>query len=130
MTPEADCDLRGPGGIHAGRRRFGRSAGHTAGPLGGGSSILILKGGSSAAACTLTAIGRSKHGNRLISITAGHCSTPDSASTPRPCRTAASSARSPTSTSDLDMAIIEFNSNVAPVRTVHGTTIRSVDTAR
>ena len=40
--------------------------------LGGGSGILVLKGGNSAAACTLTTIGRSKTG-KLIGITAGHC---------------------------------------------------------
>ncbi|HNP57355.1 MAG TPA: serine protease [Gordonia sp. (in: high G+C Gram-positive bacteria)] len=98
-------------------------------PLGGGSSILILKGGSSAAACTLTAIGRSKHGNRLIGITAGHCGTPGQRVYSEAMQNRGQLGEITYSTSDLDMAIIEFNSNVAPVRTVHGTTIRSVDTA-
>ena len=43
--------------------------------IGGGSGILVLKGGNSAAACTLTTIGRSKPG-KLIGNTPGHSANP------------------------------------------------------
>ncbi|MGB3710049.1 MAG: serine protease, partial [Gordonia sp. (in: high G+C Gram-positive bacteria)] len=45
-------------------------------PLGGGSGILVLKGGNTAAACTVTTVGRPTAGankGELIGITAGHC---------------------------------------------------------
>lgn len=98
-------------------------------PIGGGSSILVLKGGSSAAACTVTAIGRSKNGNRLIGITAGHCGTPGQRVFSEAYQNRGQIGTITYSTSDLDMAIIEFNGAVAPVRTVRGTTIRSINTA-
>ncbi|MFT3661699.1 MAG: serine protease [Gordonia sp. (in: high G+C Gram-positive bacteria)] len=41
--------------------------------IGGGTPIMILKGGNSAAACTVTTVGRSN--GRLLALTAGHCGT-------------------------------------------------------
>lgn len=97
-------------------------------PVGGGSGILVLKGGTSASACTLTAIGRSRNGNRLIGITAGHCGTPGQRVFSEVYQDRGQIGTITFSTPDLDMAIIEFNSNVAPRRTVRGTTIASIDT--
>lgn len=47
--------------------------------IGGGSGILVLKGGNSASACTVTAVGRPASGpnkGKLIALTAGHCGRP------------------------------------------------------
>ncbi|QKT07787.1 serine protease [Gordonia sp. X0973] len=97
-------------------------------PVGGGTAILILKGGNSAAACTVTAIGRSRNGNHLIGLTAGHCGTPGQRVFSEKNQNRGQIGTITYSVEDLDMAIIEFNGSVAPVRTVKGTTITGVDT--
>ncbi|GAB10703.1 putative peptidase S1 family protein [Gordonia araii NBRC 100433] len=96
-------------------------------PLGAGSGILVLKGGNSAAACTLTAIGRSRNGNRLIGITAGHCGVSGQRVFAEKFQNRGQVGTITYSTTDLDMAIIEFNRSVAPLRSVRGITIRSID---
>ncbi|GAA3693362.1 trypsin-like peptidase domain-containing protein [Gordonia hankookensis] len=96
--------------------------------LGGGSGILVLKGGSSAAACTLTTIGKSNTG-KLIGITAGHCGKPGQKVYSETFQDRGQAGTITYSASDLDIAVIEFNpAKVVPLRTVRGVTIRSVDT--
>ncbi|ACY22431.1 hypothetical protein Gbro_3226 [Gordonia bronchialis DSM 43247] len=96
--------------------------------LGGGSGILVLKGGNSAAACTLTTIGRSKTG-KLIGITAGHCGKPGQKVYSETFQDRGQVGTISYSTPDLDMAIIDFNpAKVVPLRTVRSVTIRSIDT--
>lgn len=96
--------------------------------LGGGSGILILKGGNSAAACTLTTIGHSKTG-KLIGITAGHCGKPGQKVYSETQQDRGQAGTITYSASDLDMAIIEFNpAKVVPLRTVRGVSIDGVDT--
>ncbi|GED98392.1 serine protease [Gordonia crocea] len=96
-------------------------------PVGAGSGILVLKGGSSAAACTLTAIGRSRNGNKLIGITAGHCGTPSQRVYSEVFQNRGQIGTITYSAADLDMAIIEFNGNVGPRRTNRGLTITQID---
>ncbi len=98
-------------------------------PVGGGSGILVLKGGSSAAACTLTAIGHSRNGNRLIGITAGHCGTAGQRVFSEAYQNRGQIGTITYSTPDLDMAIIEFNGIVSPRRTIKGSTITGIDTS-
>ncbi|MFT4200873.1 serine protease [Gordonia sp. (in: high G+C Gram-positive bacteria)] len=95
--------------------------------IGGGSPILIFKGGNSAAACTVTAIGRSANGGRLIGLTAGHCGTPGQRVFSEKYQNRGQIGVITYSAQDLDMAIIEFNGSVVPVRTVKGTTITRID---
>ncbi|WP_279105948.1 serine protease [Gordonia paraffinivorans] len=96
--------------------------------LGGGSGILVLKGGNSAAACTLTTIGRSKTG-KLIGITAGHCGNRGQKVYSETFQDRGQAGVITYSTPDLDMAIIELDeSRVVPLRTVRGVTIRGIDT--
>ncbi|MDL9944119.1 serine protease [Gordonia sp. ABSL11-1] len=96
--------------------------------LGGGSGILVLKGGNSAAACTLTTIGKSKT-NKLIGITAGHCGDPGQKVYSETFQDRGQAGTITYSASDLDIAVIEFNpAKVVPLRTVRGVTIRSIDT--
>ncbi|NMO01355.1 serine protease [Gordonia sp. TBRC 11910] len=95
--------------------------------IGGGSGILVLKGGNSAAACTLTTIGHSKTG-KLIGITAGHCGTPGQRVYSETYQNRGQIGTVTYSASDLDMAIIAFDpAKVVPLRTVHGVTIRAID---
>lgn len=95
--------------------------------MGGGSGILVLKGGNSAAACTLTTIGRSKT-NKLIGVTAGHCGTPGQKVHSETFQDRGQAGTITYTAPDLDMAIVEFDaSRVVPLRTVRGVTIRSVD---
>lgn len=96
-------------------------------PVGGGSGILVLKGGASAAACTLTAIGHSRNGNKLIGITAGHCGTPGQRVYSEVYQNRGQIGTITYSTADLDMAIIEFNRNVVPRRTIKGLTLTRID---
>ncbi len=97
-------------------------------PLGGGSGILVLKGGNSASACTLTTIGRTSTG-RLIGITAGHCGKPGQKVYSESFQDRGQAGTITYSTPDLDIAVIEFDQNrVIPVRSVRGVTINSVDT--
>lgn len=96
--------------------------------LGGGSGILVLKGGNSAAACTLTTIGTSPTG-KLIGITAGHCGKPGQKVYSETQQNRGQLGTITYSASDLDVAVIEFNrSRVIPVRSVRGLTINGVDT--
>ncbi|GAC66328.1 hypothetical protein [Gordonia soli] len=96
--------------------------------LGGGSGILVLKGGNSASACTLTTIGRSKT-NKLIGITAGHCGKPGQKVYSETFQDRGQAGVITYSASDLDVAIIEFDAaKVVPLRTVRGVTIRTIDT--
>ncbi|GAB18379.1 peptidase S1 family protein [Gordonia effusa NBRC 100432] len=95
--------------------------------VGGGSGILVLKGGNSAAACTMTTVGRSKTG-KLIGITAGHCGKPGQRVFSETFQNRGQIGTITYSASDLDMAIIELNpAKVVPLRTVRGVTIRKID---
>ncbi|SIS07433.1 chymotrypsin family serine protease [Williamsia sterculiae] len=97
--------------------------------LGGGSGILILKGGDKAAACTLTTIGHD-YRNRLIGLTAGHCGTAGQSVVGENFQRNGVVGKVTYSTPDLDFAIIEFDAaKVAPLRSVGGVTIRSIQTA-
>ncbi|NLG46708.1 trypsin-like serine protease [Gordonia sp. (in: high G+C Gram-positive bacteria)] len=100
-------------------------------PLGGGSGILVLKGGNSAAACTVTSVGRPTTGpnrGQLIAITAGHCGKPGQRVVSERFQSRGDIGRIAYSASDIDLAVIELNDNVAPLRTVRGVTIRKVNT--
>ncbi len=97
--------------------------------LGGGSGILVLKGGNSASACTLTTIGKSNTG-KLIGITAGHCGKPGQKVYSETFQDRGQAGIITYSASDLDIAIIEFDpARVVPLRTVRGVTIKRIDTA-
>ncbi|MDL9935583.1 serine protease [Gordonia sp. ABSL1-1] len=97
-------------------------------PIGGGSGILVLKGGNSAAACTLTTIGKSATG-KLIGITAGHCGKASQKVYSETFQDRGQIGTITYSAPDLDMAIIEFRPDkVVPLRSVRGLTIRTVDT--
>nr|WP_040517412.1 trypsin-like serine protease [Gordonia neofelifaecis] len=101
-------------------------------PLGGGSGILVLKGGNSAAACTVTTVGRPTSGARkgqLIAVTAGHCGKPGQRVFSENFQSRGQIGTIVYSASDIDVAVIALNSNVAPTRTVRGVTIRKVNTA-
>ena len=96
--------------------------------LGGGSGILILKGGNSASACTLTTIGHAKTGE-LIGITAGHCGTPGQRVVSESFADRGQAGVITYSNDKNDVAIIEFDkSKVVPLQTVRGVTIKGVDT--
>ncbi|MFT4086126.1 MAG: serine protease [Gordonia sp. (in: high G+C Gram-positive bacteria)] len=100
--------------------------------VGGGTGILVLKGGNSAAACTVTTVGRPTSGRfkgELIGITAGHCGTPGQIVLAERAQNRGPIGKIAYSASDLDIAIIRFNSNVRPVRTVRGVTIKRISTA-
>lgn len=95
--------------------------------IGGGSGILVLKGGNSAAACTLTTIGNAKTG-QLIGITAGHCGTPGQKVYSETFQDRGQAGVITATDSKEDVAIIEFDKNrVVPLRSVRGVTIRSID---
>ena len=96
--------------------------------IGGGSGILVLKGGNNAAACTVTAIGRSN--GRLVGLTAGHCGTPGQWIVKESAQGRGRIGRIVAkSNANLDAAIISFDSSkVRPVRSVRGTTIRRIST--
>ncbi|MFT3900519.1 MAG: serine protease [Gordonia sp. (in: high G+C Gram-positive bacteria)] len=96
-------------------------------PVGGGTPILVLKGGNSAAACTINSVGRAANG-RLIALTAGHCGTPGQRVFSEKYQNRGQIGTITYSATDLDMAIIELNGSVRPVRTVRGTTITGVNT--
>ena len=96
--------------------------------LGGGSGILVLKGGNSAAACTLTTIGNAKTGE-LIGITAGHCGKPGQKVVSETFQSRGQAGTITYSDPKEDVAIIEFDrSRVVPLRTVRSVTIRGIDT--
>lgn len=95
--------------------------------IGGGSPILIPKGGNNAAACTVTAVGTTAKG--LTAVTAGHCGVAgQSVYSERfpnrgPIGTIAVSDKA------LDVAIIALDaSKVRPVRTVGNVTIARIGT--
>ncbi len=96
--------------------------------LGGGSGILILQGGDSAKACTLTTIGHAKTG-QLIGITAGHCGQPGQQVLSETFQDRGQAGVVTYSDPKDDVAIIEFDpSRVVPLRTVRSVTIRGIDT--
>lgn len=96
--------------------------------LGGGSGILILKGGNSASACTLTTIGYDNKG-ALYGLTAGHCGEGGQRVISENQQNRGELGRITFSNHKLDYAIISFDqSKVAPTRTVGGVTIRGVQT--
>ncbi|WLP90137.1 S1 family peptidase [Gordonia sp. NB41Y] len=96
--------------------------------LGGGSGILVLKGGNSASACTLTTIGHAKTGE-LIGITAGHCGKPGQVVLSETYSDRGQAGVITYSNAKDDVAIIQFDkSRVVPQRSVNGVTIRSIDT--
>lgn len=95
--------------------------------LGGGSGILVSKGGNSAAACTLTTIGNAKTGE-LIGITAGHCGKPGQKVVSETFQSRGQAGTITYSDPKEDVAIIEFDrSRVVPLRTVNGVTINRID---
>ena len=101
-------------------------------PLGGGSGILVLQGGNKAAACTITTVGRPTSGpnkGQLIAVTAGHCGKPGQKVVSENFQSRGEIGKIAYSASDIDLAVIKLNSNVAPLRTVRGVTIRSINTA-
>ncbi|GAA4677307.1 trypsin-like serine protease [Gordonia humi] len=101
-------------------------------PLGGGSGILILKGGNTASACTVTTVGRptsGSHRGELIAVTAGHCGTPGQRVFSERYQQRGQIGTIAYSASDIDVAVIKLDaSRVRPVSTVNGVTIRGVDT--
>ncbi|WP_026918249.1 trypsin-like serine protease [Gordonia shandongensis] len=98
-------------------------------PLGGGSSILVSKGGNTASACTVTAVGRptaGKHKGELIALTAGHCGKPGQRVFSENFTSRGQIGTIAYTAADIDMAVIKLGSNVRPVRTVRGVTIRGI----
>lgn len=101
-------------------------------PLGGGSGILVLNGGNTAAACTITTVGRPTSGpnkGKLIAVTAGHCGKKGQRVISERYQNRGDIGRIVYSASDIDLAVIQLNGNVAPTRTVNGVTIRKINTA-
>lgn len=100
--------------------------------IGGGSPILILQGGNSASACTVTTVGRPTsgvHKGKLIALTAGHCGKPGQRVLSEPQQNRGVIGKFVYSASDLDIAVIELDeTKVQPVRSVGGVTIRKIDT--
>lgn len=100
--------------------------------LGGGSGILILKGGNNAAACTVTAVGRptaGAHRGELIALTAGHCGKPGQRVISERFQNRGQIGTITYSAADLDIAVIRLDeSKVRPVRSVGGVTIRRIST--
>ena len=96
--------------------------------LGGGSGILILTGGNTAAACTLTTIGTDNRGD-LYGLTAAHCGEGGQRVISEQFQNRGLLGRIAFSNHKLDYAIIKFdNTKVTPTRTVGGVTIRGVQT--
>ncbi|MFM9376658.1 serine protease [Gordonia sp. VNK21] len=96
--------------------------------IGGGSGILVLKGGNSASACTVTTVGRDDRG-RLIAVTAGHCGVPGQSVLSERAQNRGVIGKVTRSASDIDVAVIELDANVVrPVRTVRGVTIKRIST--
>ncbi|GAA4746072.1 S1 family peptidase [Gordonia alkaliphila] len=100
--------------------------------LGGGSGILVLKGGNSASACTVTAVGHPTSGankGRLIALTAGHCGKPGQQILSERAQNRGVIGTITRSYSDIDVAVIELDAaKVRPVRTVGGVTIKRIST--
>ncbi|MCX6471230.1 hypothetical protein [Williamsia herbipolensis] len=97
--------------------------------LGGGSGIVILKGGNDGSACTLTTIGRDSAG-RLVGLTAGHCGTVGQPVYSEAFPSRGQAGRIIVSNTPLDFDVIQFDANrVVPLRSVGGVTIRSISTA-
>lgn len=101
--------------------------------IGGGSGILVLKGGNSAAACTVTAVGRPTSGpnrGKLIALTAGHCGRPGNQVLSESAQNRGVIGTITRSWNDIDLAVIELDTaKVRPVRTVGGVTITRQSTA-
>ncbi|WP_132991767.1 trypsin-like serine protease [Gordonia zhaorongruii] len=100
--------------------------------LGGGSGILVLKGGNTASACTLTTVGHptaGSHKGELIAVTAGHCGKPGQTVVSESQQQRGKLGEVVYSGADIDVAVIKLDpSKVAPKRTVRGVTIRKIDT--
>lgn len=95
--------------------------------LGGGSGILIPKGGNNAAACTVTAVGQSSQG--LIALTAGHCGVAGQTVLSEKYPNRGSIGTITVSDKKLDVAIIKLDAaKVRPVSTVGGVTIKRIST--
>lgn len=91
-------------------------------PMGGGSGIVI----DNQVVCTLTTIGLDNSG-QLIGITAGHCGGPGAEVMSESNMNAGVVGTFAYSNSELDYAVIMFDpAEVAPVRTVGGTTITDI----
>lgn len=101
--------------------------------VGGGTPILILKGGNNAAACTVTAVGRptsGKHRGELIALTAGHCGKVGQRVLSEQYPNRGDIGKFVVSDDDLDIAVIQlYPDKVRPVRTVGGVTITGISTA-
>ncbi|MGO3326521.1 trypsin-like serine protease [Gordonia sp. (in: high G+C Gram-positive bacteria)] len=101
-------------------------------PLGGGSGILVLKGGNTASACTVTTVGRptaGKHKGELIAVTAGHCGKPGQRVLSERYQQRGQIGTFVYSGSDIDIAVIKLDtSKVRAVRSVNGVTIRKIET--
>ncbi|MFZ2512155.1 MAG: serine protease [Gordonia sp. (in: high G+C Gram-positive bacteria)] len=100
--------------------------------IGGGSGILVLKGGNSAAACTVTAVGRPTSGpnqGQLIALTAGHCGRPGQSVLAESAQNRGVIGVFQQSWTDIDVGVIKLDSTrVRPVRTVGGVTIKRLNT--
>ncbi|MBT0565446.1 serine protease [Williamsia sp. CHRR-6] len=97
--------------------------------VGGGSGIVILQSGDQGEACTLTTIGKDSS-NRLIGLTAGHCGNVGQLVFSERYANRGPIGRIIVSNNPLDFAVIAFDAaKVAPVRSVGGVTIRSIQTA-
>ncbi len=100
--------------------------------VGGGSGILTLRGGNSASACTVTAVGRptsGAHKGRLIALTAGHCGRPGQVVLSERSPNRGPIGRFAAVNDNIDIGVIHLDAaKVRPVRTVRGVTIRSIDT--
>lgn len=101
--------------------------------IGGGSGILVLKGGNSAAACTVAAVGRPTSGpnkGKLIALTAGHCGRPGQSVIAESAQNRGQIGVFEQSWTDIDVGVIRLDpERVRPVRTVGGITIRRISTA-
>lgn len=96
--------------------------------IGGGSGILVLKGGNAASACTLTAIGKAERGGDLIGITAGHCGVPGQKVLSETFENRGQAGTITHINEEMDVAVIKFDAaKVVPLQTVRGVTIRSID---
>ena len=100
--------------------------------LGGGSGILVLKGGNSAAACTVTTVGRPTSGpnrGKLIALTAGHCGKPGQRVLAEKAQNRGAIGTISQSYTDIDLAVIELDAaKVRPVSSVGGVTIKRIST--
>lgn len=96
--------------------------------IGGGSSILVLKGGNEANACTVTTIGRDGSG-ALVGLTAGHCGDPGNGVLAEEHQDAGSIATVVFKNAGMDYSVLRFDeSKVRPTNSVGGLRITGIRT--